>query len=70
MRDWAQRHYIKHPTRSLALAAYRLLRGDTRTALRRHTVRAFVGLKQSGLIPNGTIERLFFGRQTNKGLAG
>jgi radical SAM superfamily enzyme YgiQ (UPF0313 family) len=70
MRDWAQRHYIKHPMRSLALAAYRLLRGDTRTSLRRHAVRAFVGLRQSGLIPNGTIERLFFGKQTNKGLTG
>ena len=64
MRDWAQRHYIKSPMRNLTWAAYRLFKGDLRTAIYRDALKALYGLKQSGFIPNSILEQLFFGSQT------
>lgn len=63
MRDWAQRNYVKSPMKHFTWAAYRLLRGDLRTAIYRDAVKGMYGLKQSGFIPKSLMEQLFFGRK-------
>ena len=63
MRDWAQHNYIKSPMKHLAWAAYRLLKGDFRTAMYRDAVKGLYGLKQSRIISQVLMEQLFFGRR-------
>ncbi len=64
MREWAMHNYETYLAKSALLAAYHLIRGRTRWAVR-HGVRAFMGLKHRGVLPERLVERAFFGKRVS-----
>ncbi|MFQ5552760.1 MAG: B12-binding domain-containing radical SAM protein [Thermoplasmata archaeon] len=64
MREWAMHNYETNLTKSALLAAYNLIRKNTRGAVR-HGIRAFMGLKHRGVLPEKLVERAFFGKRVS-----
>ncbi|MFQ5987175.1 MAG: hypothetical protein ACE5KQ_07435, partial [Thermoplasmata archaeon] len=64
MREWAMHNYETNLTKSAVLAAYNLIRRNTRGAVR-HGIRAFMGLKHRGVLPEKLVERAFFGKRVS-----